>query len=70
MELSAFLKHLTPDSRKAFAKRAKTTVPYLYQLAGKHRAPSPLLAKRIEQASDGRVPKEKLRADVYGDRAA
>ena len=70
MELAAFLKNLSPESRKAFAKRAKTTVPYLYQLAGGHRAPSPLLARRIDQASDGQVPKEKLRADVYGDRAA
>lgn len=65
MELAAFLKGLSPDSRKAFAKRAKTTVPYLYQVAGGHRAPSPLLAKRIDQASDGQVPKERLRQDIF-----
>lgn len=66
MELSAYLRTLTPTAREAFAKRSKTKVAYLYQIAGGHRACGPKLAVRIEQASSGGVTKQELRSDLFG----
>lgn len=51
MELKLFLKLATKRERAEVAVVCNDSVPYLYQLAGKHRYASALLATRIEQIS-------------------
>lgn len=70
MELKEFLKLATKRERADVAIVCNHSVSYLYQLAGKHRYASALLATRIEQItrhvafhSKGRlemVPRETL----------
>ncbi len=49
MELKQFLKAATKRERADLAVVCNDSVSYLYQLAGKHRYASALLATRIEQ---------------------
>jgi hypothetical protein len=51
MELKQFMKKATLRERTELAGVSQCSVPYLYQLAGKHRYASALLATRIEQVS-------------------
>ena len=51
MNLPTFLKLATKKERASLAQTCKTSVPYLYQLAGRHRYASPERAVEIEQAS-------------------
>ena len=51
MKLKTFLKHATKRERAVVAAVCNDSVPYLYQIAGKHRYASPLMATRIEQVS-------------------
>ena len=51
MDLKEFLKLATKRERAEIAIVCNHSVPYLYQLAGKHRFASALLATRIEQIS-------------------
>jgi DNA-binding transcriptional regulator YdaS (Cro superfamily) len=67
MDLKAYLDDLEPEQREAFAKRAGTSPAYLLQLAGKHRAPSPKLAKALVAASRNRLSLEALRPDIWAD---
>jgi len=70
MELKDFLRAATKRERAEIAEVCNDSVSYLYQLAGRHRYASALLAARIEQItrrvarrSDGRlkvVPRESL----------
>jgi hypothetical protein len=70
MELKEFLQLATKRERAEVAIVCNHSVSYLYQLAGKHRYASALLATRIEQISrhvaiqsEGRletVPRESL----------
>jgi hypothetical protein len=70
MELSEFLKRASKRERAELAEVCNNSVSYLYQLAGKHRFASALLAIKIEivsgriaKKSDGRldlVPRESL----------
>jgi len=70
MELKEFLKGATKRERAEIAEVCNDSVSYLYQLAGRHRYASALLATRIEQVtrrvakrSNGRlkvVPRESL----------
>lgn len=70
MELKNFLRAATKRERAEIAEVCNDSVSYLYQLAGRHRYASALLATRIEQItrrvarkSDGRlkvVPRESL----------
>ena len=70
MELKEFLQLATKRERAEVASVCNHSVAYLYQLAGKHRYASGLLATRIEQVtrhvaihSEGRletVPRESL----------
>lgn len=65
MKLSKYLKTLTPTQRETLAKRAKTTLAYLQQLSGGHRAAGPQLARRLEEASGGLVTRHDLRPDIF-----
>ena len=70
MELKDFLKAATREERAAVAVACNDSVGYLYQIAGRHRYASPLLAMQLEHntrvvasLSDGRlrpVPRETL----------
>jgi hypothetical protein len=70
MKLREFLRAATKRERAEIAVVCNDSVSYLYQLAGRHRYASALLATRIEQVtrqvairSDGRlmmVPRESL----------
>jgi len=51
MELKYFMKLADKRERAALATVCGHSVAYLYQLAGKHRYASPLMATRIEQVS-------------------
>lgn len=49
--LATWLQAHTEKQREAAAKKAGTTVAYLYQIAGGHRTPRPKLAQRIQEAT-------------------
>ena len=49
MELRDFLRAATKRERAEVAVECNDSVSYLYQLAGRHRYASALLAKRIEE---------------------
>ena len=71
MDVKQWLNQASQDEREAVAVKAGTTVAYLWQLAGDHRKPSPLLARRLEEACEqitpGRVmSKRYTRPDVFG----
>lgn len=65
MDLKSYVETLEPPEREEYAKRAGTTVAYLYQLTGGHRAPSPQLAKRLHVESGSKVRLSKLRPDIW-----
>lgn len=65
MDLKQYVDSLEPPDREEYAKRAGTTVAYLYQLTGGHRAPSPGLAKRLHAESGSKVKLSKLRPDIW-----
>ncbi len=50
MLLKAWLNKATPIERQDVATNAKTSVAYLWQLAGGHRQASASLAERVEKA--------------------
>jgi hypothetical protein len=49
MELKQFLRIATKRERAEVAEDCRTTVAYLYQIAGEHRHASPQMAIRIER---------------------
>lgn len=51
MELKRFMRGSDKRQRAQVAEACGTTVPYLYQIAGRHRRASPSLAVRIEAAT-------------------
>tara|TARA_R110000787_G_scaffold226295_1_gene334078 strand:- start:134 stop:421 length:288 start_codon:yes stop_codon:yes gene_type:complete len=62
MELKNFLKEASKRERAEVAVACNDSVSYLYQIAGKHRYASPLMATQIERytrevadLSDGRL---------------
>lgn len=57
-ELSKWLKRNDHEHREELAKSAKTSVAYLYQLAGGHRTPSLALALKIKDGTQGEVTPE------------
>ena len=70
MDLKHFLQLATKRERAAVASVCNDSVPYLYQIAGKHRRASPQLATQIRETdsngchkTNGRleaVPRESL----------
>jgi hypothetical protein len=70
MKLQTYWRSLDPEGKDAFAKRAGTSVGYLHVLAGNHQRPGPELAKKLVQASDGKLQLAMLRPDLWGDTAA
>lgn len=68
MKLKEYLASLSADEKRALAERAETEVIYLIQIAGGHSQPSPKLANRIEEASQGAVTRHDLRPDIFGEK--
>lgn len=54
------MKSASPEGRERIAKEAETSVAYLYQIAGGHSRPSPEMAKAIDIATSGVVPRMEL----------
>jgi len=67
MDMKAFLKVSSKSELIRAAELAGTTVNYFRQIAGGHRKASPLLAKKIEKSTDGKVGRACLRPDVFAD---
>lgn len=51
MNVKQWMARATDQERERVAKKARTTVGYLWQLSGNHRSPSSSLAERLEKAS-------------------
>lgn len=64
MDVRELLHKTTPAEREAIAKRARTTVAYLYQIAGGHKRPGVALVDRLCLA-DPRLSKRHLRPDWF-----
>lgn len=65
MNVRDWMNQADDEERERVALEAGTTVAYLWQLAGQHRAPSPGLCKRLENATGGRIPRYILRPDIW-----
>ena len=70
MNVKEFLRSTDKAERECVAKRANTTVAYLFQLAGNFSRPSADMCVRLESASDGRMTREDLRPDLFLRRSA
>jgi DNA-binding transcriptional regulator YdaS (Cro superfamily) len=66
MNFKDYMAALSADEKRTLAKAADTEVIYLIQIAGGHAQPSPKLANRIEQATNGKVSRHDLRPDIFG----
>ena len=51
MKMCEFLRRTDKHERADVADACETSVPYLYQLAGRHRYASAYMAMRLEQAT-------------------
>jgi DNA-binding transcriptional regulator YdaS (Cro superfamily) len=69
MDASKFLRTYGDEDGGQVAIAAGTTLVYLKQIATGFRNPSPRLAKRLEEASGGRMTRDCLRPDIFGDAA-
>jgi len=58
---------MSPGERDSVAAQAETTPAYLRQVLACGRRCSPVLAKEIEVAMDGRITRQMLRPDVFAD---
>lgn len=65
-QLRDWLAKASTEQRETLAKEARTSVAYLWQLAGGHRKASLKLAKALQDASSGALTIEGLRPDVFG----
>jgi DNA-binding transcriptional regulator YdaS (Cro superfamily) len=64
MQLAAYLeKH--DLSQAAFARKAGCSKAFISHIIADRRKPSPEVARAIERASDGKVPKHELRPDIW-----
>lgn len=64
-QLRKWLRDAKADERERVAKSAKTSVAYLWQLAGSHRKASVELASRLQEASGGSITVAGLRPDLH-----
>ena len=72
MNVKQWITLASDQERDQVAKKAKTTVGYLWQLAGNHRSPSSSLAERLEKASPDVTPDRVMSRYVlvFGDEGA
>ena len=72
MNLRDWLNQAKPEERQALAEKVGTTVPYLWQLAGKHRKGSATLIVAIARASKEVTPDREmtpaaLRPEIFAE---
>lgn len=63
MGFQTYWRSLDADEKRKYAKRAKTSVGYLYLVAGGHRKAGPELAGRMVTAGEGEVELHDIRPD-------
>lgn len=66
MEPKAYWDEIGAKGRIRWARRAGTNTAYLSQIVHGHRRASPEMARSLHEASDTKVPLEKLRPDIWG----
>ncbi|MEW6563807.1 MAG: hypothetical protein AB1400_11435 [Pseudomonadota bacterium] len=66
-QFRTYLRSLTPTQREAYAARCRTTVGYLYQIAGGHSRASGPLARVLAEQSGHCVDPRSIRADIFGE---
>ncbi len=69
MNAAEFIRVYGLDEAEKVSKAAGTKLVYFRQIATKFRTPSPRLAKKLEKASKGRLSRQSLRPDIWGDAA-
>ena len=69
MDAKTFLETFGEPEAERVAKEAGTNLAYFKQIMYLARSPSPKLALRLEKASGGRLTRESLRPDIYGEEA-
>lgn len=65
MTIAEYLKTLTPEQKRQYAKACGTTREYLAQLSGNFSQPSPQLARKLAEESGGQVTLTDLRPDIW-----
>ncbi len=65
MTLKDYLRSLSVDEKRAFARAAGTSYEYVKQMAGGWRLPSARMAIALERASSGRIGRSELRPDYW-----
>ncbi len=63
--IQSWLKSATDAERIEVAKKAGTSVGYLYQIAGGHRKASLALCKKLQGATSGALTLADIRPDLY-----
>lgn len=67
--MKTLLHELSDPEREALAREAKTSVGYLWQIAGRHKKPGKDLCERLVEA-EPRLTFAELRPDLWGPQAA
>lgn len=67
MDFKAYWYGMTQEDRAAFAEQVSRSSGYLQLVAGGFRRASPQLANTIQEKSGGKVTREEMRADVFGE---
>jgi DNA-binding transcriptional regulator YdaS (Cro superfamily) len=67
MDMRSFLNSIDQAERERIAIACETTVDYFWQIAGNHRKPGALLARKIDLHTEGKVTAAELRPDIFGN---
>jgi hypothetical protein len=70
--LRTYLRTLTPEKQREYAARCGTSIGYLRNLLSLKPPPrvDGLLCRRLEEESEGAVPRESLRPDIWPERVS
>lgn len=66
MDAKVFYESFGAEESERVAIEAGTTLDYFKQIMYGNRFPSHQLAKRLEEASEGRITRYSLRPDIFG----
>lgn len=70
MNIRDYLQDHTPTEKREFAEACGTNWAYMAQLSCGARVPSPTLARKISEQSEGQIALHDLRPDVWPKEAA
>lgn len=65
-KFTAYWRALIHDQKRQFAAKIGSTVDYMKQISGGHSKPSAALARKIDEASFGQVPRSEFCPEVFG----